>query len=104
MVEATVILTLRRPASQDSREESTGRQKAIWTNFGVRSSSSFATGVKKYLLLFDLPIQSDLPTCFDAQGKAERDACYEPMKEALLAHFAHVSDEERYHQLFLAPY
>lgn len=26
------------------------------------------------------------------------------MKEALLAHFAQVSDEERYHNLFLTPY
>lgn len=30
------------------------------------------------------------------QGKGERDVCYEPMKQALLAHFAHVPEEERY--------
>ncbi|PSS34206.1 hypothetical protein PHLCEN_2v1716 [Hermanssonia centrifuga] len=29
------------------------------------------------------------------QGKVERDLCYEPMKEALLKHFVHVTAEER---------
>ena len=35
-------------------------------------------------------------SAFDAQGKVERDVCYEPMKEALVAHFGYVSEEERY--------
>lgn len=36
------------------------------------------------------------------QGKAERDLCYEPMKEALLKHFESVSMDERYRGIVLA--
>ena len=32
----------------------------------------------------------------DFQGKPERDACYEPMKQALLEHFSDIPEEERY--------
>lgn len=30
------------------------------------------------------------------EGKIERDACYEPMKEALIEHFKDVPESERY--------
>ncbi|KAI5119470.1 hypothetical protein M0805_007204 [Coniferiporia weirii] len=37
------------------------------------------------------------------EGKVERDACYEPMKEALLKHFASVPNEERSKLRVLVP-
>ncbi|KAH9903376.1 N2227-domain-containing protein [Cubamyces lactineus] len=37
------------------------------------------------------------------EGKAERDACYEPMKEALLEHFSDIPEEERRNFRVLVP-
>ncbi|KAF5350512.1 hypothetical protein D9756_008538 [Leucocoprinus leucothites] len=37
------------------------------------------------------------------EGKSERDACYEPIKEALLDHFKHVQQEERSRLRVLVP-
>jgi hypothetical protein len=31
----------------------------------------------------------------DCQGKEERDACYEPIKEALVKHFEDIPEDER---------
>lgn len=33
---------------------------------------------------------------WSAEGKAERDACYVPVQEALLAHFSDIPAAERY--------
>ncbi|KAJ7066398.1 N2227-domain-containing protein [Mycena amicta] len=40
---------------------------------------------------------------WSTEGKPERDACYLPMTDALLAHFAHVPEEERRNLRVLVP-
>ncbi|KAF9531199.1 N2227-like protein-domain-containing protein [Crepidotus variabilis] len=40
---------------------------------------------------------------WSSEGKIERDSCYEPLKEALVAHYAHVPPEERHQLRVLVP-
>jgi carnosine N-methyltransferase len=37
------------------------------------------------------------------EGKIERDSCYEPIKEALVAHFSDIPEQERHNFRVLVP-